>query len=136
MKRLFVLGLIAVAGSGCATVMMPNGSTKRYFMSQVGVVVRVVNNCAPLLDLERVGGIVVKGLPFSESTTVPLVSTPFSGSSRRMPLTAKGYTAERQYLGSVTKEFQVNTYEGTHEEFWAVNQISISQGGRNGCELR
>jgi len=133
MKKFLILSLIAVAASGCATIRQADGTTTRYFLTQVSVVVRVVNNCAPLMDLERVGGVVVKGLPYGGSATVPLVSTPFSGSNRRMPLTAKGYTEKMVYLGSISREFYVNTYEGTREEVWEVSRLNLP-GGRGGCQ--
>lgn len=132
-KQKLFLAFVAVVASGCATVRMPDGTTTRYFMPQVGVVVRVVNNCAPLMDFERVGGVVVKGLPFGGSATVPLVSTAFSGSSRRMPLIAKGYTGENVYLGSLTREFHVNTSQGSREEFWEVNRLNLP-GRLGGCQ--
>ena len=127
---LAVLVTVAVA-SGCTVVQRPGG-TEWYVMTQVGVTVRVVNNCASFLDLERVGGVVVKGLSYGASTTVPMVSTPFSGSYRRMPLTAKGYTASREYLGSTTREFYANTYEGSREEVWEISRLNLP-GGRGGC---
>ncbi len=133
MKRLFLVALVAIAVNGCATIRMPNGTTQRYVMYQVGVVVRVVNNCAPLLDIERVGGVVVKGLLYGESATVPLVSTPFSGSNRRMPLTVKGYTDKNEYLGSATQTFSVSTYEGSREEVWEIDRLNLP-GGRGGCQ--
>lgn len=134
-KSLFALALIAiaVAMSGCATIHYADGSTQRYVMLQVGVIVRVVNNCAPLMDLERVGGVVVKGLPYGESATVPLISRPFSGSNRGMPLTAKGYTAAKEYLGSASREFNANIYEGSREEVWEVDQLRLPNG-RGGCQ--
>ena len=118
MKKLFVALIVAVAVSGCATIRMPDGTTQRYVMYQVGVVVRVVNNCAPLLDVERVGGVMVKGLPYGEAASVPLVSAPFGGNNRRMPLMVRGYTDKNEYLGSATREFYVNPYEGSREDVW------------------
>ena len=127
-----VFGLIAFAMSGCAVITYPDGSTRHFMLLQVGVIVRVVNNCAPYIDLERVDGIVVRGLPYGGSTTVAMQSTPFRGSNRRMPLTAKGYTQNREYLGSATREFHVSTYEGTREEAWEVDRLNLP-GGRGGC---
>ena len=92
MKKLFVL-VVVVMASGCANRGVVNTTPqRRVIMWQVGVRVHVVNNCAPLLDLERDGRIEIKDLRYGESAQVPLVSTPFSGSSRRMFLVAKGHT--------------------------------------------
>lgn len=130
--------LAAVAMGGCVGVQGSRGGTEWYVMAQVGVTVRVVNNCAPYLDLERVGGVVVKGLAYGDSATIPMASTPFSGSNRQMPLTAKGYriapgSTARVYLGSVTRDFSVSTYEGSREEVWEVDQLRLP-GGRGGCQ--
>lgn len=138
MNRFFpaLVVLVAVAASGCVAVPRPGG-TEWYIMLQVGVSVRVVNNCAPYLDLERVGGVVVKGLAYGDSATIPMASTPFSGSNRQMPLTAKGYTVakdgSRVYLGSVTRDFHVSTYEGSREEVWEVDRLYLPRG-RGGCQ--
>ncbi len=133
MGKFLVVALAVSAASACTTIRNPDGTTQRYLMLQSGVIVRVLNNCAPFLDLERATGIVVKALPYGGSVTVPLVSTPLSGSSRRMPLTAKGYTADMEYLGSITREFYVSSSEGSHEEFWEVNRINLP-GRRGGCQ--
>lgn len=129
----FFIILIALAMSGCTVIRYPDGSTTKYVLLQVGAVVRVVNNCAPYLDLERADGMVVRGLQYGGSTTVFMESYPFSGRNRRMPLTAKGYTATRQYLGSTTREFHVSTHEGTREETWEIDRIRLP-GGRGGCQ--
>lgn len=133
MKKLFVLGLVAVAASGCASMGPVASPQRRVVMWQVGVVVQVVNNCAPLLNIERVGRLEVRNLPYGESATVPLVSTPFSGSNRRMPLTVKGYTEKNEYLGSDSREFYANTYEGSREEVWEINYLRLPNG-RGGCQ--
>lgn len=134
MKRFLFTWLIAtvvISCVRCATIQTPYG-TRRFIMPQVGVVVRVINNCAPLLDIEDVGGVLMAGLPFGESTTVPLVSSPFSGSNRDMPLIVKGYTASREYFGSATQTFHVSTYDGTRKEVWEVNSLRLPNG-QGGC---
>ncbi|OHA92459.1 MAG: hypothetical protein A2665_00520 [Candidatus Zambryskibacteria bacterium RIFCSPHIGHO2_01_FULL_46_30] len=134
MKKLFVVVLVALVVGGC--VAYPIGGsdgTLLYVPYQVGVFARVVNNCAPLLDLETVNGVVVQGLPYGNSVTVPLISMPFGGSNRRMSLTAKGYTVERQYLGSLTAQFYVSTYQGSRSEVWEVNRLYLPNG-RGGCQ--
>ena len=133
MKRFLLVMPVALVVGGC--VALPGGphGTQLFVMYQIGVTVRVVNNCAPFLDLESVGGVVMKGLPYGDSTTIPMVSAPLSGSYRRMSLTAKGYTASRVYLGSATVEFHVSTYEGSREEVWEVNRLHLPNG-RGGCQ--
>jgi len=119
-----VVGLIALAVSGCS-VHMPNGTIVR-ILPQVGMSVRVVNNCAPIIDLESANGLAVVGLPYSGSHTVWLESAPFSGDHRRMFLTAKGYSADRSiYLGSVTKEFAVSIHHGSGTEPWEINELRL-----------
>ncbi len=132
---LLLVVLVAVLASGCVAFPVggPNGTRRLYVPYQVGAFVRVVNNCAPLLDLETVNGVVVEGLPYGSSATVPLISLPFGGSYRRMFLTAKGYTADRVYLGSATAEFHVSTYEGSRSEVWEVNRLHLPHG-RGGCQ--
>ena len=131
MKRLMVLVAVAAVLSGCMLVPGPTGGG--YIFHQVGIAVRVVNNCAPFLDLETVVDVVVRGLRYGDSVTVPLVSAPFGGSNRRLELTAKGYTADRAYLGSTTAHFYVSTYEGSRGEVWEVDQLRLP-GGRGGCQ--
>src|SRR3989344_586312 len=123
MKKLIFLLLVLVS-TGCVRY-TADGRMRTAIMLQVGVVVRVVNNCAPMLDLERVNGPAVTGLAYGQSTTIPLVSTPFTGSNRRMPLTVKGFTLKNEYLGSDTREFYVNTHEGTREEVWEINHLRL-----------
>ena len=131
MRKLFLLVLVAVATSGCMLVPGPTGGG--YIFHQVGIAVRVVNNCAPFLDLETVVGVVVQGLRYGDSVTVPLVSAPFGGSNRRLELTAKGYTPDRVYLGSTTAHFYVSTYEGSRGEVWTIDRLGLP-GGRGGCQ--
>ena len=134
MKRFFpVVVLVALVAVGCVAVPIGRpGGAQLYVPYQVGVFARVVNNCAPLLDLETVSGVVEKGLPYGGSATVPLISLPFGGSHRRLSLTAKGYTAAREYLGSSTAEFHLSTHEGTRMEVWEVNRLYLPSG-RGGC---
>ncbi|MDZ4205633.1 MAG: hypothetical protein U1C12_00225 [Patescibacteria group bacterium] len=107
--------------------------TSGFGFYQVGVTVRVVNNCAPLLDLERVDGVEVKGLPYGSSASIQMVSTPFSGNNRQMSLMAKGYGLNLEYLGSITKIFHVSTSQGSREEIWEVDRLRLP-GGRGGCK--
>src|SRR3989344_5648964 len=130
-KLVFVLmSMIGLMSTGCVRYAV-NGQQRTVVMFQVGVVVRVVNNCAPILDLERVGGLVATGLKYSQSATIPLVSTPFSGSNRQIALTAKGFktTPEGQvYLGSQTRTFSVSTNEGSREEVWEIDYLQLPSG--------
>ncbi len=133
MKKLFFAALVALSASGCVRYAV-NGQTRTAILLQVGVVVRVVNNCAPVLELERVGGR-VGSVTYGNSTTVIMESTPFTGSNRRMLLTVRGFQptdAGQVYLGSQTREFYVSTYEGTREEVWEVDHIRLPNG-RGGC---
>lgn len=134
MNRFFGIALAAVLAGGC--VAFPVGGsdgTRFYIPYQVGVFARVVNNCAPYLDLETVNGIVQKGLPYGSSATIPLISTPFGGSYRQMALVAKGYNEKREYLGSVVAVFHVSTYQGSQAEVWVVDRLHLP-GGRGGCQ--
>jgi hypothetical protein len=136
MNKFFVFILVVVVAlvtSGCVTIQYPDGSEQKFAMLQVGIVARVVNNCAPFLDLERVNGLVVEGLPYGGSVTIPLVSTPFTGSNRRMPLVAKGYNENREYLGSSTHMFSVNTSQGSQEEVWTVDRLDLPTRRGMGC---
>lgn len=134
MARVFLLALVVVLMVGCVAIPVgrSNGGMQLFIMYQVGMVVRVVNNCAPFLDLETVNGVLVQGLPYGSSVTVPMVSEPFSGSYRQMSLTAKGYTANREYLGSLTATFQLSTYDGSRSAVWEVDHLRLPNG-RGGC---
>lgn len=135
MKKFHVPFTLAVLFfvAGCVPVFSGDGTRQIFLMTQVGVIVQVVNNCAPLLDVERVNGLGVRGLRYGESVTIPLVSTPFSGSNRQMALTAKGYSTGRvAYLGSLTATFYVSTDEGSREAVWEVDSLNLPSG-RGGC---
>ncbi|MDO8728894.1 MAG: hypothetical protein Q7K26_03260 [bacterium] len=135
MKKFFVfLILVTLVASGCVAIPVggSGGGSRLYVLYQVGVVARVVNNCAPHLELETVSGVVVKDLPYGSSTTIPLISLPLSGNSRQVTLTVKGYTDKREYLGSMTKIFYVSTYDGSREEVWEVDRLNLPRG-RGGC---
>lgn len=133
MKQMFFV-LLSVALGGCAVVPVRPHSviTGGFGFYQVGVTVRVVNNCAPFLDLERVDGVEVKGLLYGSSATIHMTSAPFSGSQRQMSLTAKGYSQNQEYLGSATKIFHVSTHQGSREEVWEVDRLRLPNG-RGGC---
>ena len=135
MKRLMLMVLVAAVAlvlGGCPMYKMPDGTT--VFPIQIMAAVRVQNDCAPFLDFERVSGPVVKGVPYGASTIVPMVSMPGSGNNRCMSLMAKGYTAERAYLGSMIREFCVDTYYGSRESFWPVQELRHPTG-QNGCQM-
>ncbi len=132
MKKFFLLTLVALVTSNCATTGIVGGPMRTVAMPQVGVRVHVVNNCAPTLDLESDGRVEVKGVPYGASAIVSLSSRPFSGSSRGLFLVAKGYTLKSEYLGSETRQFYVSIYEGTREEVWEINYLRLPSG-RGGC---
>ncbi len=134
MKISMLFVLIALVVSGCVAIPVggSGSGTKVYVLYQVSVIARVINNCAPHLELENISGVVVKDLPYGSSTTIPLISLPFSASNRQVSLTVKGYTDKREYLGSMTKTFYVSTYEGSREEVWEVDRLRLP-GGRGGC---
>ena len=124
---------LLVLFSGCAVVPVSSRVvTSGFGFYQIGVTVHVVNNCAPFLDFERAGEVEMKGLPYGSSGAIHLTSLPFSGSDRRMSLTVKGYGRNREYLGSMTKTFYVNTHSGSREEVWEVDSLRLP-GGRGGC---
>lgn len=132
-KMLLVLGLV-LATSGCLTV-HTSGGTQRFLLPQVGVILRVVNNCTPFLDVWGPTGILVEKLPFGEVAHVPLVSQPYTGRNRRVQATVQGYRmagAEKEYLGSATETFSVSTYRGSLQETWEVDRLRLSNG-RGGC---
>ncbi|OHB17044.1 MAG: hypothetical protein A2544_00895 [Candidatus Zambryskibacteria bacterium RIFOXYD2_FULL_43_10] len=132
-KYLLFVILASVLVSGCVVgPVRPYGITHGFGFYQIGVTVRVVNNCTPFLQLDTVSGIEVKELPYGSSVTVHLTSAPFSGSQRQLSLTAKGYGPSREYLGSSTKIFHVSTYQGSREEVWEVDRLRLP-GGRGGC---
>ena len=136
--KIVLTALLAVLATGCARVTYPDGTVRTYVMTQVGVFVRVVNNtCAPKLELETIDGVVHPGLPLGSSATIPLESRPFSGSSRRMILIAKGYrelpSGKREYLGVITRQFSVNTYNGTDNDVWIVDDLRLPGSGWGGC---
>jgi len=132
MKKFFLVALMAVVAGGCVGVPVGGGGYEIVVPYQVGAFVRVVNNCAPILSLESLNGIEIKELPYGNSTTVPLISAPLSGRHRRLYLTAKGYTADRVYLGSATRTFHVSTYTGSRSDVWEVDRLHLP-GGRGGC---
>ena len=127
MNKFFVVLvlLIALAISGCVAYTYPDGSSQKFMMIQTGVILRVVNNCSPLMDIETTDGLVLKGLGYGGSETILLNSVPFSGNYRRMPVVAKGYTARGEYLGSLSREFSVNTRQGTRREIWEINSLRL-----------
>lgn len=127
-----LVALMVVGGCVAIPVGGSGSGTQLYLLYQVSVVVRVVNNCAPHGELSTVSGVVVKDLRYSDSTTVPLISMPFSGSSRQVSLTFKGYTDNKAYLGSMTKTFYVDTSQGSREEVWEVDRLNLP-GNRGGC---
>ncbi|MEX2013835.1 MAG: hypothetical protein WD896_00580 [Parcubacteria group bacterium] len=133
MFRLVVVTLIVLVTSGCVAIPVggPNGA-QLYILYQVGVVVSVVNNCAPWLDGEATSGTTFQGLPYGSSTTVPLISAPFGGSYRSMVMTVKGYNEKREYLGSQTREFYVSTYDGSRSTVWVIDRLDLPKG-RGGC---
>jgi hypothetical protein len=124
--------LLALGSTGCVTV-HEGGIKRTYIMPQVGVVLRVQNNCAPLIDIERPAeGVILKALPYGQSRTIPLSSVAFTGSSRQIPILVKGYTREGHYLGSEVYTYYVSTHQGTREDFLVVDRLRLSSG-RSGC---
>jgi len=131
MKRMMVVLALTMGVSGCLTVHTPSG-TQRFVLPQVGVVLRVVNNCAPFLDIWAPTGLIVMGLPYGEVSTVPLVSQSYSGRTRKVEVTVQGYTKDREYLGSDAKSFTVRTSQGSYQETWEVARLRLPNR-RGGC---
>jgi len=130
MRKIFlVLGLaLIVPMSGCYTLRQGE-SVQKYSTIQQSVFVRVVNNCAPSLVIEGMGGVIKSNLGFGESFTVILVRQPFSSSE--LTLTVKG-SASGRYLGSSTKTYYVNYDQGSKQEVWEVDYLRLA-GGNGGC---
>jgi hypothetical protein len=134
MKKMIMVLFLAMTTSGCYHSIYEGGVRQRHVMPQVGVILRIQNNCAPLLDLERPAeGIVLQALPFGNGRTVPLSTMPFTGTSRQIAVIVKGYTPSGEYLGSQTKTFHVSTHRGSREEVWIVDRLTLP-GGRGGCQ--
>ena len=115
MKKLVFVLLVSIAASGCATrtYRTSNGAlvTRRVVLPQVAISVKVTNDCAPILDLETIAGIVFPGLKYSESATVPLMPVSNNQGTRSMTLTVKGYDPVKSlYLGSDEPQFSFITY--------------------------
>jgi len=130
MRRLFVFLVPAfiVPMSGCYTLRQGE-NVQKYTTIQQSVFVRVVNNCAPSLVIEGMGGVIKSNLGYGESFTVVLVRQPFSSSE--LTLTVKG-SASGRYLGSATKTYYVNYDQGARQEVWEVNYLNLP-GGSGGC---
>jgi len=136
-KKLVVLVLAIFAGA-CAvrTVRLPDGSLvqQRTAMSQVGVQVSFLNQCAPIVDLEDGNGPVFFGVRYGETVVVPISSTAFSGYNRNVFLRAKAHGRDRsELLGSSTKEFYVNIHYGSRSEEWTLDRLDRPTPG-GGCK--
>lgn len=134
LRSIPLLFLLALT-TGCATMVYPDGSRQSVLLPQVATVVTVNNDCVPVLDIHGSEGLLMAGVKYGHSVTVPLVSTAFSGDSRRSFLTVKGFleTDEgREYLGSQTREFHVNVYQGTQRVPWTIDHLRLPNG-RGGC---
>lgn len=136
MIRLIPILFLAALATGCATIQYPDGSRQKIFLPQVATVVTVHNDCAPILDVHGSNGLIMAGVGYGRSVTIPLISTAFSGNNRSSFLTVKGFVDTprgREYLGSLTREFYVNTYEGTQREPWTIDNLRLPNG-RGGCK--
>ena len=121
-----MLVLLALATINCATIQYPDGTRQRIILPQVSSIVTVKNNCAPVIDVEGSEGPIMKGVRYSTSVTVPLISDAFTGFYREMFLTITAYRRRGggiEYLGSATKTFSVATYSGTQRSFWIVDRL-------------
>ena len=133
MKRLILLVLLALATSNCATVTYSDGTKRRIPLSQVAVIVTVLNNCAPFIDVYDAEGAIRRGIGYSGSVTVPLISDAFSGPYREMPLILKAYRPSRagngvEYLGSISRRFGVSTYYGSQRVDWTIDHLESPPG--------
>jgi hypothetical protein len=131
MRKLFIPLMLGLSVSGCLTVHTPTG-TQRFILPQVSVVVRVVNNCAPLLDIWGPTGLLVEGLGYGGVATVPLVSQAFTGNYRYVEAMVQGYNLNKVYLGSESKGFYVDTQQGSRQENWTIEYLRLLSG-RGGC---
>jgi hypothetical protein len=130
MRKIFAI-LAALYLSGCVTVMQEDGTRQRFLFLQAGVMLRVVNNCAPSLTVESVSGVMVSNLAYGSSITIPLAPAPLSR-NRQLVLVAKGAGSSREYLGSQTRTFYTDPSQGTREEVWEIDHLSLPNG-RGGC---
>jgi hypothetical protein len=116
MKKLFWVALLAILASGCAQVVYPDGSRRRVPMTQVGVVLTVQNDCAPVLEAYQDGILMMANIRRGQHATFPLVSAAFTGSSREVEVLFKYYSLigdTLNYLGSLVERFWVNIYGGS-----------------------
>jgi len=134
MRKLFVFLTLAfiVPMSGCYTLRQGE-NVQQYSNARPAMLVRVINNCAPNLDIEGASGTIRSNLGFGESFTVVL-ARPLFGSGQ-MILVVKG-AADGKYLGSVSKTFNVNSSQGARETPWEINRLSLGNNGRNNCLTR
>lgn len=130
MFRAFVL-ILSLLASGCATHIV-GGQRGIVFMPQVGVVISVVNNCSAKVSVESGGVMADPDLPFGGSNNLPIASRAFSGYNRAVVVTVKAYDAAGKYLGSTTRQFHVDIYQGTYETTWVVDRLESPPGGK--CE--
>jgi hypothetical protein len=120
---LFLVGLF----TGCATriVELEDGTVRRVreILPQVGVVVTVQNNCAPVLSVQSLHGTEVKSLAFGKSATIPVSSRPFSGYNREIWVMVRAYDSSMNYLGSAELREYADTSYGTRDKLWQVDDL-------------
>lgn len=140
MKSVLLAAILAVLATGCGagirTVRLPDGTLRERVtnMPQVGMVVRVVNNCVPIADLETIWGPLFTGLQFGESATVSIPSLPFSNPwAREVNLIVKGWSREQRvpenYLGSYTQRYMVNVQWGSRTDVLELSSLRLGNNG-------
>jgi hypothetical protein len=125
----FFIVLVSGMTCGCA-VKNVNGHRGWVIMPQVGVVVTVQNNCAANLSVESLYGNEVKNLAFGESATIPIASRPFSGYNREIWVMVKAYDNALKYIGSAELREYADTYSGTRDKLWQVDDLDSPSGAR------
>lgn len=117
--------------TGCFIV--TEGGTRRIeIRTQRTVAVRVVNNCAPLLDVEGDRGRLLTGLQFGQARTV-FLQAPFlaGGDNVTLHIIVQGWAGNR-YLGSAQQPYSIGPYYGSRSEVFIVEYLSLPNG-RGGC---
>jgi hypothetical protein len=123
----FFMLVMASMMCGCATriVELEDGTVRRVreILPQVGVVVTIQNNCAPMLSIQSLHGTEVKSLAFGKSATIPVSSRPFSGYNREIWVMIRAYDSSMNYLGSAEMREYADISNGTRDKLWQVDDL-------------
>ncbi len=127
MKELFVVGLIALATSGCATT--GTGTSNRYGFNWFPTIdVVVINDCANSTIFVKPSRGVETAIKFGNSETIILSRYP--GQDDQLLLSVRGVGDEGSYLGSDSRTFYAGQ-RGRREEAWHIVYL---RGGTRPCQ--